>query len=58
MKSSDVLFFVKYPYASVVIATVWIGSALMVANSPSLDVIFVVVVNMVFTWIVAWFGFR
>lgn len=58
MKYSDVLFFIKYPYASGIIATVWIASAIMVVRSEELQLLPVLVVNMLVTWLLSWLSYR
>lgn len=54
----EVILFVKYPYTAGVIATMWLGTALILAISSELDVINVVIINMVASCIIALLGFR
>ncbi len=58
MKYSDVLFFIKYPYASGIIATVWIGSTVMIFQSDSIRALPVIAINMVVTWLLSWLSYR
>jgi hypothetical protein len=58
MKYSDVLFFIKYPYASGIIATIWIGSVAMIFVSNSIAPLPVVAINMVVTWLLSWLSYR
>jgi hypothetical protein len=54
----EFLLFIKYPYTAGVIATVWLGSAAMMAIDRDLPIITMVTINMVATGILAGFGFR
>lgn len=54
----EVILFVKYPYTAGIIATMWLGTALILAISSDLDVINVVIINMVASCIIALLGFR
>jgi hypothetical protein len=54
----DVILFVKYPYTAGVIATMWLGTAILLAISRDLDPINVVLINMAASCIVAVLGFR
>lgn len=53
----EVILFVKYPYTAGIIATMWLGTALILAISSELDVINVVIINMVASCIIALLGF-
>lgn len=54
----DVILFVKYPYTAGVIATMWLGTAIILGVSSELDVINVVIINLIASSIVAVLGFR
>lgn len=54
----DIILFVKYPYTAGVIATMWLGTALILAINQDLDVINVVLINMAASCVVAILGFR
>lgn len=54
----DVIFFVKYPYTAGVIATMWLGTAAILAINSDLNVINVVLLNMAASCVVAILGFR
>ena len=53
----DVILFIKYPYTAGVIATVWLGSAALLAMSDGLSMIKVVIINMFASVFIASFGF-
>lgn len=54
----DVILFVKYPYTAGVIATMWLGTAIILGINSQLDVISVVSINLIASSIVAVLGFR
>lgn len=54
----DVILFVKYPYTAGVIATMWLGTALILAINSNLDVVNTVLINMAASSFVALLGFR
>jgi hypothetical protein len=54
----DIILFVKYPYTAGVIATMWLGTAIILAINQDLDVINVVLLNMAASCVVALLGFR
>lgn len=54
----DVILFVKYPYTAGVIATMWLGTALILGVSSKLDVINVMIINLIASSVVAILGFR
>lgn len=54
----DVILFVKYPYTAGVIATMWLGTAILLAINKGLDPINVVLINMGASCVVALLGFR
>lgn len=54
----DVILFVKYPYTAGVIATMWLGTAIILGVSPELDVINVMVINLIASSVIAVIGFR
>lgn len=53
----DLLLFIKYPYTAGVIATIWICSAALMAISPEIDAMRIVIVNMIASVIIALVGF-
>jgi hypothetical protein len=53
----DFILFIKYPYTAGVIATIWIGSAILMAINRNLDGVHIVIINMVASVIIAGFGF-
>ena len=54
----DIILFVKYPYTAGVIATMWLGTAIILAINQDLDVINVVLLNMAASCVIALLGFR
>lgn len=54
----DFILFIKYPYTAGVIATIWLGSAALLAINHGLPLIRIVTIDMVVSVIIAAFGFR
>ncbi len=54
----EFFLFIKYPYTAAIIATIWLGSAALLAISNELSMINVVVINMFASVFIAYFGFR
>lgn len=54
----DIILFVKYPYTAGVIATMWLGTAFILAINTELDAINVVIINMAASCVIALLGFR
>jgi hypothetical protein len=53
----ELLLFIKYPYTAGVIATIWLSSAILMAISPELDGVHVVMIDTVVSVLIALFGF-
>jgi hypothetical protein len=53
----EFMLFIKYPYTAAIIATIWLGSAALLAMSDGLSVIKVVVINLFASVFIAAFGF-
>lgn len=53
----ELILFIKYPYTAGVIATIWLGSALLMAISDGLPGIRIVIIDMFVTVIIASIGF-
>jgi hypothetical protein len=53
----DFILFIKYPYTAGVIATIWLGSAILMAIDRNLDGIHIVIINMLASVMIAAFGF-
>ncbi len=53
----EFMLFIKYPYTAGVIATIWLGSAILMAISPDLPSIKVVIIDMISSVVIAGFGF-
>lgn len=54
----DLILFVKYPYTAGIIATIWLGSAIMYLIHQDLPIINVVIVNLIASSVLAMIGFR
>ncbi|HMS31988.1 MAG TPA: hypothetical protein PKA29_01790 [Candidatus Saccharibacteria bacterium] len=54
----DLILFVKYPYTAGIIATIWLGSAIMYLIHQDLPIINVVIVNLIASSVLAILGFR
>lgn len=54
----NLLVFVKYPSVSGIIATIWIGSTILVVYDRSLPVIQILVVNAFASIMISMIGFR
>jgi len=53
----EFILFIKYPYTAGVIATIWLGSALLMAINQDLPIIPMVIINMVSSVIISTVGF-
>ncbi len=53
----DILLFVKYPYAAFIIATMWLGTAALIAIDRSLPVVGMTMINIVASSVIAVIGF-
>jgi len=58
MKPTSWVVFLKYPYSTIVIACVWIGSAIMVFIDRNLPILTIVIINILFSWLISWLSFR
>lgn len=54
----EFILFIKYPYTAGVIATVWLCSAAVMAIDRNLPTVRIVMINMIVSVILAFFGFR
>ncbi len=54
----EFMFFIKYPYTAGVIATIWLGSAVLLAINRDTPAFKVVMINMIGSVIVAAIGFN
>lgn len=52
------VMFLKYPYSILVLACIWIGSAIMIAIDHSMPIIPIIAINIVASWIIVWISFR
>lgn len=53
----EFILFIKYPYTAGTIATIWLGSALLMAINHELPIVPMVIIDMVASVIVAAIGF-
>jgi hypothetical protein len=53
----DVILFIKYPYTAGVIATIWLGSAALLAMNDELSMVNIVIIDMFASVFIALFGF-
>lgn len=53
----EFMLFIKYPYTAGVIATVWLGSAILIAINQDLPLFKMVMINMIISVVIAAFGF-
>ena len=53
----EFILFIKYPYTAGVIATIWLGSAVLMAINHQLPVVSMVIINMATSVIIASVGF-
>lgn len=53
----EFLLFIKYPYTAGVIATIWLGSAILMAINRDLPSIKIVIIDMLASVVLAAFGF-
>lgn len=53
----EFLLFIKYPYTAAIIATIWLGSAALLAMNEGLPLIQVVIINLFASVFIAFFGF-
>ncbi len=54
----DLLLFVKYPYAALIIGIMWLGTAALIAIDRTLPVVNMVMINMIASLIIAILGFQ
>jgi hypothetical protein len=54
----DFILFIKYPYTAGVIATVWLGTALLIAINGNLPIVKMVIIDMFVSVLIAIFGFN
>lgn len=53
----EMILFIKYPYTAGVIATIWLGSATLLAIHRDLPLIQIVIIDMIMSVIIAAVGF-
>lgn len=53
----EFILFIKYPYTAGVIATIWLGSAVLMAINHELPIVLMVIANMVVSVVIAAVGF-
>jgi len=58
MKKQPWLLFLKYPYSTAVLVCIWGGSTSMIFIDKNMPIVLMVSINIVASWIIAWFSFR
>ncbi len=53
----EVVLFIKYPYTAGIIATIWLGSAVLLAINSEIPFVKVVMINMFASVVIALVGF-
>lgn len=53
----EFFLFIKYPYTAGVIATVWLGTAVLIAINSSLPIVSMVIIDMAVSVVIASIGF-
>ena len=53
----EFILFIKYPYTAGVIATIWLGSAVLMAINRDLPIVSMVIIDMASSVIIASVGF-
>lgn len=53
----EVVLFIKYPYTAGIIATIWLGSAALIAIDNGVPFVTIILVNMAMSVILASVGF-
>jgi hypothetical protein len=53
----ETLLFIKYPYTAGVIATIWLGSAALLALNDGLPFVSIIIVNLFASVFLAFIGF-
>lgn len=53
----DFILFIKYPYTAGIIATIWLGSAILVGIDESLPFFGIIIINVATSCLLAFFGF-
>jgi hypothetical protein len=53
----EFILFIKYPYTAGVIATIWLGSAVLMAINHELPIVTMVIIDMVASVVIASVGF-
>ncbi|MEO5627385.1 MAG: hypothetical protein ABIQ89_00655 [Candidatus Saccharimonadales bacterium] len=53
----EFILFIKYPYTAGTIATIWLGSAVLLAINHELPIVAIVIIDMIASVIIAGVGF-
>lgn len=53
----EFILFIKYPYTAGVIATIWLGSAVLIAINHELPIVAIVIIDMAASVIISAVGF-
>jgi len=58
LKNQPWIIFLKYPYSTIVLACIWIGSAIMVYIDNNLPVVEIVIIDIIAGWIITWLSYK
>jgi hypothetical protein len=58
MNQQPWLIFLKYPYSTAAVGSVWIGGAIMVLIDPKMPVVSILLIDILSGWIITWSSFR
>lgn len=58
MKQQPWLIFLRYPYSTMVVACIWVGSAAMIFIDQQLPVLAIIVIDIVSGWVITWLSYR
>ncbi len=53
----EVVLFIKYPYTAGIIATIWLGGAILLAIDHDIPFVKIVLINMFCSVLIAFIGF-
>lgn len=54
----NLFFYVKYPSTSLIISTIWVGTAILIIRDPTLPVLKMVVIDLLVSFLIGYIGFR
>lgn len=54
----NLFIYLKYPAVAGIISTIWIGTAVLIINDPSLPIYKMILINLAASFFIAYIGFR